>query len=180
MSRSILLSSRSLMIATLLSAGGISAFGQYSSPVRITNNTPAQSVPVKDQDNPARQPVTAKFACTMAAGVDSCFGANYSLPAGKTLVMEAITFRSSSTFFTGKLFCTFQGNTAPTFTDVYFSPTFIGRITPINSDIHVANLQTKVYFSTPGSSVNLYCIRDNSTASLDATGFFFGHLVDVP
>jgi hypothetical protein len=179
MSKSII-SRRYLMIATLLSASGMSAFGQYSSPVRITNTAPAQSVPVKDQDNPARQPVTARFNCTMAAGVDSCFGTNYSLPAGKTLVMEAITFRSSSTFFTGKLFCTFQGNTSPTFTDVYFSPTFIGRITPINSDIHVANLQTKVYFSTPGSSVNLYCIRDNTTASLDATGFFFGHLVDVP
>jgi hypothetical protein len=179
MSKSII-SRRYLMIATLLSASGMSAFGQYSSPVRITNTTPAQSVPVKDQDNPARQPVTAKFTCTMAAGADSCFGASYSLPAGKTLVMEAITFRSLSTFFTGKLFCTIQGNTSPTFTDVYFSPTFIGRITPISSDIHVANLQTKVYFSTPGSSVNMYCSRDTTVASLDATGFLFGHLVDVP
>src|SRR6185369_13013251 len=122
----------------------------------------------------------ARFSCAMATGVDSCFGASYYLPAGKTLVMEAITFRSSSTSFTGKMFCTFQGNTAPTFTDLYFSPTYIGRIIPISSDIHVANMQTKVYFSTPGSSVNLYCSRDTTVAPLDATGFFFGHLVDVP
>jgi hypothetical protein len=94
--------------------------------------------------------------------------------------MEAITFRSSSSSFTGPLLCLYQGNTSPTFTDVYFAPTFIGRIASAGSDVHVANLQTKAYFSTPGSSVNMFCSRNDTLASLNLTGFFFGYLVDVP
>jgi hypothetical protein len=77
-------------LAAIAVISAASAFAQYSSPVKIVN-TPAQSVPVRDQDHGARQPVYLYAVFNFVAGSQFAVGNGvsvYTVPIGKRLVLE--------------------------------------------------------------------------------------------
>ena len=63
-------------------------------PVRAQGQPPAPVVSTRDVDNPARQPVQASAFCV--AGPSGCQETIYTVPTGKRLVIEYVSFAAES------------------------------------------------------------------------------------
>ncbi len=176
---------RALFLGLTLTAALLprAAQAQFSSPVRITN-TPAQSVPVKDQDHGARQPVY------MHASVDFYDGSYYphivpssdlyTVPANKRLVLEYFT-ADIPAMVGQRVRVSLQTASAGNSIALYYMP----LDTPVAFDpfnIQATSIASRVIriYCDPGSTVHLSVSRSTNggtTTSGDIT--VSGYLVDL-
>ncbi|QOY89877.1 hypothetical protein [Paludibaculum fermentans] len=176
---------RALFLGLTLTAALLprAAQAQFSSPVRITNTT-TQSVPVKDQDLGARQPVYLHAAVTFFDG--SYFphllpAANlYTVPANKRLVLEYFT-ADIPAMAGQRVRVTLQTTSAGNSTALYYMP----LETPVATDslnlqaTSIASRLIRIYCD-PGAGVQISVARSANLgvpASGDIT--FSGYLVDL-
>lgn len=160
------------------------AQAQFSSPVRITNTT-TQSVPVKDQDHGARQPVY------LHASVDFYDGSYYphftpssnmyTVPANKRLVLEYFT-ADIPAMVGQRVRVSLQTTTAGNSIALYYMP----LETPVAFDpfnIQATSIASRVIriYCDPGSSVHLSVSRStNGGVSTPGDITISGYLVDLP
>jgi hypothetical protein len=135
-------------------------------------NTAANPVPVRDPDNPARQPLQQSLDSSNPNRT------SFQVPLGKRLVIEYVSAVSSMPAGQKLLLVTLQTdvsvNQNPTGILHFFTPTLTGRDTT-GRDIFVVSQQTRLY-AEPGSTVVLGV---TATAGAPVVVSVVGHLVDV-
>jgi len=142
--------------------------------VKVTN-TPD----VRSADNPARQPVEAKTACTLTDDTGACSGSIYTVPAGKRLVIEFVTMNAQTRNAgeVAQLMIEISGGGS-----TYFLPLTAPSIDFFGEQIISAPLaqQVRIYVEA-GRSIVMKG-RTNGTGGAQTARFNFtlsGHLVDV-
>jgi hypothetical protein len=127
-------------------------------------------LPVRDVDNPARQPVSATANCSESTGTN-CEATIYSVPAGKRLVIEYVSFQARVPF--GQVaYMSITGG--PYFPFSQPAVSFPGA-----NVVRFAE-QVRLY-SEPGTTLVVQGERTGSGLSSTNFSFFIsGYLVDVP
>ena len=145
-------------------------------PAVTIGNAATAPVNVRNVDNPAHQPVEINFDENMdeGAGQTFCPIAVYTVPAGKTLVIEYVNF-----FGIGpgspveSLGFSIQGS----FVDYVFITEQRGH-SQIGSLFYTVNEPTRIYFG-PSATVSLCAFRGSvKTGFMTARAKLSGHLVD--
>ena len=170
-------------LALILGLSGSSAWAAAapaSGPGVTVNNTDSNPVPVRDVENPARQPFQQELFLSTPDGL---LGATeqFTVPSGKRLVIEFVSF--SMTWPGGQVttrafinVCNASGNSCPasSYLPASFQATEFG-----GSEFFVASSPTRLY-ADPGTVVSA-AVRRNVTAGEGlATVAISGYLVDVP
>jgi hypothetical protein len=150
----------------------------YSSPVRITN-TPAQWVPTRDTDHPARSPFRKSFQLTIQG--NNSAGDTLTVPLGFRLVIETITAsvdvpvgEKVKLFFTSTVTSNGTPIASTTYVPAFFQGSFGG------SDTFYANQPMRVYVDPSGNTLSLDVVKTtaNGTGFADVT--ISGYLVPLP
>jgi hypothetical protein len=121
-----------------------------NTPAVTVNNSAANPVPVRDVDRAAQEPVSGECAAVYGTVTNLKQCALYTVPAGKRLVVETVTYQlgiENTAFPYGATF----GNTsaAAVFT---FAPTFVGN-DGIN---HYANAVSTRFYLGPGETLSAF------------------------
>jgi hypothetical protein len=168
-----------LMMGLSASSAFAAAAPAASGDVTVVNPD-SKPVPVRDVENPARQPFQQELFLSTPDGL---LGANdqFTVPSGKRLVIEFVSF--SMTWPAGQVttrafinVCNASGNSCPAsfYLPASFQATEFG-----GSEFFVASSPTRLY-ADPGTVVSA-AVRRNVTAGTGlATVAVSGYLVDVP
>jgi hypothetical protein len=155
------------------------AFAQaYSSPVKITN-VPAQPVPNRDTDQPARSPFRKNWQLSIQ-GTDRA-GDVLTVPQGFRLVIETFTAKVQVPVgervlieFTSTVTSNGTPLVSTTYIPVLPQGTFSG------ADIFVANQPMKIYVDPTGNTLSLLVFKTTSNGSAFADVSISGYLVPIP
>jgi hypothetical protein len=155
-----------------------SVFAQtYSSPVRITNS-PAQFVPTRDTDHPARSPFRKNFQITIQGNDRG--GDILNVPQGFRLVIE--TFSASvdvpigekvKLSFTSTVTSNGSPVTSTTYVPAFLQGTFAG------SDTFFADQPMRVYVDPTGFTLSVSVFKTTSNGSAFADITISGYLVPL-
>ncbi len=137
------------------------------------NNAKTSPVPIRDVENPARQPFAFDSFCALVPGSDVCV-VLFSIPAGKRLVIESITVEVSGP--------TGQKGRADIFTTVAgTSHGFRLSLAPVGTfsgqDIMDGTHPLRLY-ADPTSTVSLRGFRNSTSGDGAFAGSVSGYLVD--
>jgi hypothetical protein len=170
-------------LALIMGLSGSSAWAAAapaSGPGVTVTNPVSNPVPVRDVENPARQPFQQELFLSTPDGL---LGANdqFTVPSGKRLVIEFVSFTMNwpAGQLTTRAFinvCNASGNACPVsfYVPASFQATEFG-----GTDFFVASSPTRLY-ADPGSVVGV-AVRRNVTAGTGlATVAVSGYLVDAP
>lgn len=139
-------------------------------------NTPERPVPVRDMDNPARQPIQRFFVRTSSAAPEP-----YRVPDGKRLVIEHISGQVTSGATCTAIYGRVSTTVVSDGTLVLASHRFPLSATPLPS-LAVFSHQVRLY-ADPNSNVTGNVIGRNGAETCTLDGFSIvisGYLVDVP
>jgi hypothetical protein len=137
-------------------------------------------VTIKDQDNPARQPVHFNATVTFPAGSQSAnVIAPFVVPANKRLVIELIAgeiFVPTGQLLRVKVGTTSNGILAPDFALNFSTKTPFS----VSQDIYTATLPVRLY-ADPGTTIILQAARNSTTGSSGTAEISFsGYPVNLP
>ncbi len=166
--------------------GSAPAYTQQGPPglaVTVTNtpdvnvvNSPTSPVPIRDVDNPARQPFQWPFAWFVAPGLAGEFSPSITVPAGKCLVIETVSAQAVadvSTFMRLRILTTANGQLVAHFIDVENRGTAGGLI-----NFHGTHA-VRIY-ADPGTTVRFGAGRGDTSGYVDVNAAISGYFVDVP
>lgn len=159
----------SLIIIVSLLGIQPSQAGPKSSPVTV-DNTVADPVPVRDVDNPARQPFSSSQNAFFSPGSrDAIFDLPLP-PSGKQLVIESVTV--NALIPTGQNLWSASINHNPL---IIVPQGDVGS----GNDAFTASQQFRLYVTSQGS-ITFIVSRNSSTGSGVVQGTISGYLVDMP
>jgi hypothetical protein len=158
---------------TLVAFGLFFALFVFAPGASLTvGNTATNPVPVRDRDNPARQPFQERLDSSNPNDT------SFQVPLGKRLVIEYVSAASQmpagQKLLLVKLQTDVNVNQTPIGILHFFTPTLTGR-DAIGRDIFVVSQLTRLY-AEPGSTVTL---EVTATAGAPVVVSVVGHLVDV-
>ena len=149
----------------------------------VVTNSPAQPVPVKEQNNPAFQPFQWQGQPTVALGNSDTI-TTFTVPAGKRLVIEGISAQVYvSGAVTGEVPRLILGtNAAGVWANTFTPMTYVGNSGP--SPSYAVSQPLRMY-ADPGSTVDVELRRStdlngNYTGILISTITVTGYFVNVP
>jgi len=136
-------------------------------------NSPASPVPVRNVENPARQPFQASGQCSLT-NLLNC-SADIAVPAGKLLVIETITLQFLvDTGLRGEASVVVTLNGSPQF---HLLPVDFQATTTSGTDVLRGAHAVRLY-ADPGSKVTFAAEVTNIPVVGDFTATFSGYLVD--
>lgn len=166
-------------LAILLIAPSLTNVGYAAPPTKdvLVVNTPAEPVPTRDVDSPARQPVNIHLEGNLAPGNGQsvCPTTLFTVPADKELVVEYVSLWAVSANVETPIISISR----PGVQTEYLFFLEHKATSQIGHPLYGANQQTRLYFS-PGDNVG-YCVARDTNA--DDLGFrirLSGYLVNVP
>jgi len=135
---------------------------------------PTTGVLVKSLDNPAQQVFQRQLLCnTVAAGATTCT-VNFTVPAGKVLVIEYVQMISIENGGSGTAFYELITTAGGLDIPYYFAPTAL-----INGNNRIGEHLTRIY-ADPGSTVTFIGYENNTSGTVNFGVTFSGYLVNVP
>ncbi len=139
-------------------------------------NPAASPVPVRDVDNPARQPFQWPFVWSVAPGSFDEFSPFVTVPAGKRLVIETISVQATADVVSHiriRIQTTADGQLSGHFIDVANRGGAAGL-----TNFHGTHA-VRIY-ADPGSSVRFGAGRNDSSGFVSVEAAISGYFVDVP
>lgn len=149
----------------------------------VVTNTAAQPVPVKNLDNPAKQPFQWHNSGVVATGSDRA-DFTFQVPAGKRLVIEQLSGEASVVSSSGTvprfLIASFAGGAVAS---GYAPATYVGNDLGMAPAVY-ANQQLRMY-ADPGTTVSVEVQRSTDNVGgysghVNFTVSVTGYLVDIP
>jgi hypothetical protein len=151
--------------------------------VFVANDT-SHPVPVREQgtvsvtssDDPGRSAFAFFQSDSWESGEDS-HHVDFTVPAGKRLVIDAVSISSSlDTHGQKMLTAAVQAHVNGQFEDYFMTPTFTG-VNTSGRDVYIAGQQTTIY-ADGGTDVLLFGSRDSFTGAGILNVSVQGHLID--
>jgi hypothetical protein len=145
----------------------------------VIANTPAQAVPVREQA--ALQPVEAQTAATFESGASFSNDVTlYTVPAGKTLVIDSFSFTSPTNANDYVINARLEVELGSSNEFTWFQPAVNEGLTTLGARVFGGASQVTAY-AGPGTDVVASASRGGTV--LGGTGVLFamsGHLVNMP
>jgi hypothetical protein len=148
----------------------------------VVTNTPAQPVPVKDQDTPSAQPFYWQGQPFIAAG-QKYIGVFVPVPAGKRLVIEQVSaFALISSGLSGMVPRLQVTGGVASMPNVFVPMTFVGN--EPGTTLFAVTQPMRMY-ADGGTSVSVVLVRStdlngNYSGMVTSTISLIGHLVNLP
>lgn len=169
-----------LLCPELVSGQGQGGGGETQKTQNVTIvNRPINPVPVRDVDNPARQPVSAEVELTLIDGFQNTAGVIYAVPPGKSLVIEYFSARAKLPHAQAiaEIGCTINQSNAPS-VSTYFEATHMTSTSA--QEFFVSSKLVRIYAGSE-SHVSVFLKRlPLATGTGEVLFSIQGYLVDVP